>query len=143
MITTVSSRYPIPSEVLTATATRRTIRWALRPGIEARARRYADIISGEVEDAGTVGFLVWGDPAFYDSTIRILESIVRLGIDLEVTVIPGISSIQLLAARHKIILNRVGAADPRNHRAPAPVGILPCTGRRGRRARWRSRLRRC
>ncbi len=32
----------------------------------------------------------------------------RLGIDLEMTVIPGISSIQLLAARHKIILNRVG-----------------------------------
>ena len=75
---------------------------------QARARRYADIITGEVEDAGTVGFLVWGDPAFYDSTIRILESIVRLGIDLEMTVIPGISSIQLLAARHKIILNRVG-----------------------------------
>ena len=57
---------------------------------------------------GTVGFLVWGDPAFYDSTIRIVESMTRLGIDLELAVIPGISSIQLLAARHKIILNRVG-----------------------------------
>ena len=32
----------------------------------------------------------------------------ELGVDLELTVIPGISSIQLLAARHKIILNRVG-----------------------------------
>ena len=74
----------------------------------ARARRYAEIIGTEVRDGGTVGFLVWGDPAIYDSTIRVVESITALGVDLELTVIPGISSIQLLAARHKIILNRVG-----------------------------------
>jgi precorrin-6A synthase len=75
---------------------------------EARAQRYAEIIDQEVAGGGSVGFLVWGDPAFYDSTIRIVESIIRLGVDLELAVIPGISSIQLLAARHKIILNRVG-----------------------------------
>jgi precorrin-6A synthase len=75
---------------------------------EARARRYAEIIAAEVSDGGTIGFLVWGDPAFYDSTIRIAESIRELGVDLEMSVIPGISSIQLLAARHKIVLNRVG-----------------------------------
>jgi precorrin-6A synthase len=74
----------------------------------ARARRYAEIIGAEVRDGGTVGFLIWGDPAIYDSTIRVVESITALGVDLELTVIPGISSIQLLAARHKIILNRVG-----------------------------------
>jgi precorrin-6A synthase len=75
---------------------------------EARARRYAEIIGAEVGDGGTLGFLVWGDPAIYDSTIRVVESITKLGVDLELTVIPGISSIQLLAARHKIILNRIG-----------------------------------
>jgi len=75
---------------------------------EARAQRYAEIISAEVGDGGTIGFLVWGDPAFYDSTIRIVQSIDDLGVDLDLTVIPGISSIQLLAARHKIILNRIG-----------------------------------
>jgi precorrin-6A synthase len=75
---------------------------------EVRARRYAEIIAAEVGDGGTIGFLVWGDPAFYDSTIRIAESIREYGIDLEISVIPGISSIQLLAARHKIVLNRVG-----------------------------------
>lgn len=75
---------------------------------EARAHQYAEIIAAEVSDGGTVGFLVWGDPALYDSTIRIVESMTRLGVDLELTVVPGISSIQLLAARHKIILNRVG-----------------------------------
>jgi precorrin-6A synthase len=75
---------------------------------EARARLYAEIITKEVAEGGTVGFLVWGDPAIYDSTLRVVESIRKQGVDLELTVIPGISSIQLLAARHKIILNRVG-----------------------------------
>ena len=59
-------------------------------------------------DGGTVGFLAWGDPALYDSTIRIVESVADLGVDLELTVVPGISSVQLLAARHRIVLNRVG-----------------------------------
>jgi precorrin-6A synthase len=75
---------------------------------DTRARRYAEIIIAEVKDGGTIGFLVWGDPAIYDSTIRVVESITTLGVDLELTIIPGVSSIQLLAARHKIILNRVG-----------------------------------
>jgi precorrin-6A synthase len=75
---------------------------------EARAQRYAEIINAEVGDGDTIGFLVWGDPAFYDSTIRIVQSIADRGVDLDLTVIPGISSIQLLAARHKIILNRIG-----------------------------------
>ena len=74
----------------------------------ARAQRYATTITDEVGAAGTVGFLVWGDPAFYDSTIRIVESVAAAGVDLELTVIPGISSAQLLAARHKIVLNRIG-----------------------------------
>lgn len=75
---------------------------------EARARRYVEIIATEVCDGGTIGFLVWGDPAIYDSTIRIVDLIKNHAVDLDLAVIPGISSIQLLAARHKIILNRVG-----------------------------------
>ncbi len=75
---------------------------------EARARRYAEIIGAEIGDGGTIGFLVWGDPAIYDSTIRVVQAITKLGVDLELAVLPGVSSIQLLAARHKIILNRVG-----------------------------------
>jgi precorrin-6A synthase len=75
---------------------------------QVRARRYAEIIAAELGDGGTLGFLVWGDPAIYDSTIRVIESITKLGVDLQLSVIPGISSIQLLAAHHKIILNRIG-----------------------------------
>jgi precorrin-6A synthase len=74
----------------------------------ARAAAYAEVIRGAVPDGGTAGFLAWGDPALYDSTIRIVESVAALGVDLELTVVPGISSVQLLAARHRIVLNRVG-----------------------------------
>jgi precorrin-6A synthase len=74
----------------------------------ARAAAYAEVIRTALPDGGTIGFLAWGDPALYDSTIRIVESVADLGVDLELTVVPGISSVQLLAARHRIVLNRVG-----------------------------------
>ena len=74
----------------------------------ARASAYAQLIRAEVPPDGTVGFLVWGDPALYDSTIRIVESVAALGVELALTVIPGISSVSLLAARHRIALNRIG-----------------------------------
>ncbi len=81
---------------------------AVKSWHEARAQSYATTIADEVGAHGTVGFLVWGDPAYYDSTIRIVESVAAAGVALELTVIPGISSVQLLAARHKIVLNRIG-----------------------------------
>ncbi|HEX8509043.1 MAG TPA: precorrin-6A synthase (deacetylating), partial [Propionibacteriaceae bacterium] len=73
-----------------------------------RAERYAAVIRAEVGGDGTVGFLVWGDPALYDSTIRIVELVADTGVELRMRVVPGISSLQLLAARHGIVLNRVG-----------------------------------
>ena len=73
-----------------------------------RATAYAEVIGRELPDGGTLGFLVWGDPAFYDSTLRIVEQIGDTGVDLGVEVFPGISSVQLLAARHQMVLNTVG-----------------------------------
>ena len=73
---------------------------------EARAIAYEEALLAHEGDAG---FLVWGDPAFYDSTIRILERVVARGrLALQFDVIPGISSLQLLAARHRIVLHEVG-----------------------------------
>ena len=72
----------------------------------ARADRYADVIADLPDDA-VVGFLVWGDPAFYDSTIRVVNAIgERLPIDTHV--VPGISAFQALAAAHGIVLHAVG-----------------------------------
>ena len=62
-----------------------------------------------MSDGECGAFLVWGDPSLYDSTIRILEAIEKTGnhaFDYEV--IPGISSVQALAARHKVPLNQIG-----------------------------------
>jgi precorrin-6A synthase len=45
----------------------------------------------------------------YDGTIRTVETIVRgRRLPLDYEVIPGISSVQALAARHRVTLNRVG-----------------------------------
>ncbi|MFT4187213.1 MAG: precorrin 6A synthase [Aeromicrobium sp.] len=53
--------------------------------------------------------LVWGDPAFYDSTIRVVERVLARGrLDFDWDVLPGISALQLLAARHRIVLHEVG-----------------------------------
>ena len=62
-----------------------------------------------LENAGDAGFLVWGDPAFYDSTIRVVERVLERGtVQAELDVLPGISSLQVLAARHRIVLHDVG-----------------------------------
>jgi len=66
------------------------------------------MIAEEVKEGETAGILVWGDPMLYDSTIRNIEAIAATGrhaIDYEV--IPGITAVQALAARHRIALNRV------------------------------------
>jgi precorrin-6A synthase len=76
---------------------------------DERAALYEQSIARELGDGERGAFLVWGDPSLYDSTLRIIERIVARGaVSFEVEVIPGISSIQALAASHKIILNRVG-----------------------------------
>ncbi len=74
-----------------------------------RAELFESALAGELTQDGVGAFLVWGDPAFYDSTLRILDLLVARGrIGFEVEVIPGISSVQVLAARHRLILNRIG-----------------------------------
>lgn len=81
-------------------------------GVDEWHGRLADIYGalfmrelGE-NDIGAV--LVWGDPAIYDSTLRIIERMRTRGLALEFEVIPGISSVQVLAAKHRIALNRIG-----------------------------------
>jgi precorrin-6A synthase len=74
----------------------------------ARVAAYREVI--EARD-GTAGFLVWGDPSLYDSTIRVVEQLAdQLGAAGAVPwdVLPGISAPQLLAARHRIVLHEVG-----------------------------------
>jgi precorrin-6A synthase len=76
-----------------------------------RAAAYEAAIAGELKDGETGAFLVWGDPALYDSTLRILDKVAARGnVAFAVEVIPGISAVQALAAAHRIALNTVGGA---------------------------------
>jgi precorrin-6A synthase len=54
--------------------------------------------------AHDVALLVWGDPSLYDSTLRIAARL-----DVQVSVVPGITSLQALTAAHAIALNDIGA----------------------------------
>jgi precorrin-6A synthase len=74
----------------------------------ARARRWAAAISAELGPDGVGAFLAWGDPSLYDSTLRVLEA-VAAEVDITYDVIPGITAVQALTARHRIPLNEVGA----------------------------------
>ena len=76
---------------------------------ERSAARYAGLLREELGDGEVGAFLVWGDPSLYDSTLRIIEAVrARDGLDLDVEVIPGITSVQALAAQHRVTLNRIG-----------------------------------
>ena len=75
----------------------------------AIATAYERLLSGELGEGQAGAFLVWGDPMLYDSTIRIIERVRAMGsVDFDYSVIPGITSIQALAASHRIPLNLVG-----------------------------------
>ena len=74
----------------------------------ARAGIYERLIAEELGEEESGAFLVWGDPALYDSTIGILEEVRERGaVDFEYDVVPGISSVSALVARHRTGLNRV------------------------------------
>ena len=74
-----------------------------------RADVYERLIRQELGEEERGAFLVWGDPCLYDSTLRIIDQIIAKGtVAFEYEVIPGISSVQALAARHRITLNRIG-----------------------------------
>lgn len=80
---------------------------------------YEQLIDEQLGADECGAFLVWGDPSLFDSTIRILDAIQARGcLHFDYDVIPGITSVQALTARHRIPLNRIGR----------PVGIT--TGRR-------------
>ena len=84
-----------------------------------RATLYEHLLRKELADGECGAFLVWGDPSLYDSILRIMATLREHGgIPFEYDVIPGISSAQVLAARHRIALNQI--AEP----------VLITTGRR-------------
>ncbi|MET0363525.1 MAG: precorrin-6A synthase (deacetylating) [Sphingobium sp.] len=85
---------------------------------DAIAALWMDRIAAHLPQGGRLALLVWGDPSLYDSTLRIAERLGAAALEVRVTVVPGITSIQMLTAAHAIPLNSL--ADP----------VLITTGRR-------------
>jgi precorrin-6A synthase len=76
--------------------------WRLR-----RAVLFEAAIVDSLADDGHGAFLVWGDPSLYDSTLGVIDHILTRGnVAFEYDVVPGITSVQALAAGHRIALNR-------------------------------------
>lgn len=91
-------------------------------GVQKWRNKKAEILRDAIEnlmsDNETAALLLWGDPALYDGHIDIVRGLLEDGLDIEFEVIPGITSIQVLTADHKIPLNQIGES------------ILITTGRR-------------
>ncbi len=76
---------------------------------EQRSMTYERIILDELKEDQVGAFLVWGDPSLYDSTLRILDRVLARGaLQFDIEMIPGITSMQALAAQHHIALNGIG-----------------------------------
>jgi precorrin-6A synthase len=104
-------------------------RAAVRDWHDRRAALYEQAIAEALAEGECGAFLVWGDPAIYDSTLRIVDDITAAGrVALDVEVIPGISSVQVLAARHRIPLNRIGEAVHITTGRKLAAGDVPDTG---------------
>jgi precorrin-6A synthase len=71
---------------------------------------FEQLIDAQMADGEVAAFMVWGDPSLYDSSIRIVEAIAAARNDLRYEVIPGITSLQALTARHRVPLNSIGRA---------------------------------
>lgn len=72
-------------------------------------RRRAELLGAAFDTTTGVGaILVWGDPALYDSTLRMVGHVRTAGAEFDCTVIPGVTSVQALAAAHRVVLHEIG-----------------------------------
>jgi precorrin-6A synthase len=85
---------------------------AYRQGIarwrDARLALFRRFVTRDMGEGEVGGLLVWGDPCLYDGTLQILDDLIAEGVPLDYQVIPGISAVQALTARHRLPLNRIG-----------------------------------
>lgn len=92
----------------------------------AIAETWREQMTQRLPRGGRVAMLIWGDPSLYDSSLRIAARLKgpNAGMVLAVDVVPGITSLQVLTAEHRIPLNALAE----------PVQIT--TGRRLRERGW-------
>ena len=76
---------------------------------QRRADVYEALIRDEVPDGDTGAVLAWGDPTLYDNTIAMLNTVLARGtVEFDFEVVPGVSSVATLTARHRTSVNQIG-----------------------------------
>lgn len=88
------------------------------------AQQWQQLLDTHLAGGGQAGFLIWGDPSLYDSSIRIAKRLQQNRSDIALHIVPGITSLQALTAAHQITLNEL--AEP----------VLITTGRQLRENGW-------
>ncbi|XAT60802.1 precorrin-6A synthase (deacetylating) [Rhodobacteraceae bacterium Araon29] len=91
---------------------------------EKIALLWRDEIFKHCPNGGRVALMIWGDPSLYDSSLRIANRLIAEEQKVSINVVPGLTSVQLLTAAHKIPLNTLAE----------PVMIM--TGRNLRDGGW-------
>ena len=82
---------------------------AVRLWREQRLEQWGAAVAENLGEGQTGGFLVWGDPSLFESTLAIVQQLIAASpspIGLEV--LPGVSCVHALTAAHQIPLNRQG-----------------------------------
>jgi precorrin-6A synthase len=74
--------------------------------VESWRTEKVSILAEVLKDVDEACFLVLGDPSLYDGHIEIFKEVSN-NLPMEIEVIPGISTINLLSAKHKISLTKV------------------------------------
>ncbi|ABC23765.1 precorrin-6A synthase (deacetylating) [Rhodospirillum rubrum] len=112
---TILDRHATPGRyrVVTVPSPVRDTSASYRDGVEdwyaERLAIFRRLITDELTEEGHGAFLVWGDPGLYDGTLQILARLSgEEGASFDYDVLPGITAVQALAARHRIPLNRIG-----------------------------------
>ncbi|MDY2979202.1 MAG: precorrin-6A synthase (deacetylating) [Lawsonella sp.] len=72
---------------------------------QARADLISEALQQALPEGGRVGFLVWGDPSLYDSTLRIVRAMED---ETRIRVIPGVSAVHALTAAFGLVANDIG-----------------------------------
>ncbi len=76
---------------------------------QQKAEVITELIKHKMKDGESGALLVWGDPSLYDGHLEIIQHILKKRtVNFEYEIIPGITSVQVLAEKHKIPLNRIG-----------------------------------
>ncbi|MGQ0846097.1 MAG: precorrin-6A synthase (deacetylating) [Sporichthyaceae bacterium] len=82
---------------------------AVNDWYDLRAVAFEAAMLSSLGPAENGGILVWGDPALYDSTLRVLDRVRARGrVDFATSVVPGITSLQTLAAAHRVTFTGLG-----------------------------------